>query len=230
MKARCGIVFAAVTAAVSLPLLAGVDIATSEAYDGVLVDTSGKPIALSTLSDVEAFAARPVTYREGETVTAFAPDGSGVALVPSPAPADGGVLFSPSGGGVWRLVNSSGDNVAVGVAWGVFGDGWSVDFASTLRVRAHTLGDGPDRRVKLLYIPPVAYSGDDWIGDIDAASSITFIAPSGREAQFDKEGTGAFEFNFNENGLWNVRLAMEGDLTREAEVMVSGTGFFVIFP
>ena len=228
MKARCGIVFAAVTAAVSLPLLAGVDIATSEAYGGVLVDTSGKPIALSTLSDVEAFAARSVTYRTGETVTALAPDGSSVALVASPAATGGDVSFEPTAGGLWRLVNSSGDNVAVGVAWAVFGDGWSVDFASPLRVRANTTEDGPNRKVKLQQAPLVAYSGDDWVGDLDAASSVTFIAPSGEEASFDQTGTGSLEFSFNKTGRWTVRLEMEDHSTHEATIVVVG-GFVISY-
>lgn len=208
-----------VAAGAALSLVAGEDLATS-VYGGVQMDTSGKAIILSSPSDIATFAARSVTYRTGETVTAIAPGGVNTALVESAA-ADGGVSFSPTTGGLWHLVNSNGGSVYVGVAWDVFGDVWSLDFVSSLLVKAHTIGDGPDRKLKKCDAPPVAYSGDNWIGALSAPSVVTLISPSGYETELDFVGTGSQLLAFDKPGQWTVRLTA-ADATREAVITIVG--------
>jgi len=214
-------------ACMAFPAMAGVDLVTSTAYGGVRMDTSGRPIVLSSQSDVSDLATWPVTYRAGETVTAIAPDGGSVALVASAAPSAGGVSFSPTTGGLWRLVNSNGKEVPVGVSWSVYGEAWSLDFTSTAPIKAHTVGDGPDRKARRQDIPPVAYSGDDWHSSLSAAATVTFISPSGVATQLNLTGTGATQFTFRESGLWTIRLVMADGTTREAEVFIP-SGFFLI--
>ena len=48
--------------------------------------------------------------------------------------------------------------------------------------------------------PPVAYSGDDWKGDLTKASTITFTPPEGSGLEpttWNKTGRGASAFTFS---------------------------------
>ena len=110
-------------------LMAGVDIATSAAYGGLRINTNAGPRVMNLLSDVEALADWPVTYRAGETVTVTTPDGETSTLVASAASA-GAVAFAPTAGGLWRLGNSNGATAFFGVAWNVFNDGWTQVFSN----------------------------------------------------------------------------------------------------
>ena len=213
-------------ACMAFPAMAGVDLVTSTAYGGVRMDTSGRPIVLSSQSDVSDLATWPVTYRAGETVTAIAPDGGSVALVASAAPSAGGVSFSPTTGGLWRLVNSNGKEVPVGVSWSVYGEAWSLDFTSTAPIKAHTVGDGPDRKARRQDIPPVAYSGDDWVGGLDAAT-LTFAPPSGEPTVLARSGTGVEDFRFSVPGVWTVTLEMADGVTLESHLTVAEAGLLL---
>lgn len=221
---RVAIVSAA--AIMALPLMAE-DLATSAAYDFWL-DTGARPFALSSQSAVSSFAAHFVTYRAGETVTAVAPDDSRVELVAPGAPSAGSVSFAPTTDGLWRLENSNGSAVIVGVGWGVFGGGWSYDFSLVSLFWLHTMGDGPNRRVQAQKYPGVAYSGDHWRRNAGAGSTLTFFAPNGQSTVFDLGGTGVQPFKFNQAGIWTVRLAMADDTTLEAEIAASA-GFVLFF-
>lgn len=205
---------------------AGADLATSTAYGGFRLNTVS-PIVASTRAEAESLADWPVTYRAGETVTAAAPDGRTVTLVAAAA-TGGSVSFAPDADGLWRLANSSGAKASVCVAWTVFGSAWSLDFAADSPFKLHTRGEGPNRSVGIQDIPPVSYSGDDWLGDVSKASSLEFVAPSGAITTIPLAGTGVSSFRFAETGVWTVRLTMAADGTvREASINVSG-GFVLI--
>ena len=210
-------ILAAVATIMAFPSAAGEDKATSAAYDFWL-DTGARPFALSSLSAVDSFAAHPVTYRAGETVTAITPNDGRVALVATAAPSAGSVSFTPTMDGLWRLENSNGYVVLVGVAWGLFGEAWSYDFNIASLFRMHTQGEGPDRKGLARIFPNVAYSGDHWRRNGAVASTLTLIAPNGQSTNLDLTGTGALWFKFNQSGKWIVRLAMADGTTQEAEI------------
>ena len=206
---------------------AGADLATSTAYGGFRLNTVS-PVVASTRAEAESLADWPVTYRAGETVTAAAPDGRTVTLVAAAA-TGGSVSFAPDADGLWRLANSNGAKASVCVAWTVFGNAWSLDFAADSTFDMHTLGEGPNRRAIIQGIPPVSYSGDNWRGDVSKASSLEFVAPSGTITTLPLTGTGATSFKFTETGIWTVRLTMAEDGTvREASISVTG-GFVISF-
>ena len=232
MRMSCGInraaVFTAVVIATSaaLQLMAGEDLATSSTYESFNLDTSGRQIVVASQADLAALADKPVAYLAGETVTVLAPDGESIAFVTS-AVADGDATFSPTTGGLWQLVNSKGQVVPVGVTWAVFNDGWSLDLGTSSSFTMHTRGDGPNRRGFVSVFPEVAYSGDRWIGDNEAASTLTFTPPNGESSSQDFTGTGTVPFLFDKIGRWNVRLDMSNGTMYEAMLYVSD-GLMVI--
>ena len=229
MKTRATAIFAACAVATGAALCAsaGEDIATSAAFGSFHMDTSGAPIVMSSAGDASLMTDWPVTYRVGETVTATAPDGA-VSTLASSAAAAGSVAFAPTAGGVWRLENSNGDTALVGVGWSVFNDGWSLDLGSISPFMVNTKVDGPDRRGPSFKFPPVAYSGDGWMGDSVAASTLTFIPSEGEETSLDLAGTGVVPFSFGSANVWTVRLGMADGSEREATIVVSD-GFSLIF-
>jgi len=225
MKTRNAI-FGALAAATGAVFCAsaGEDLVTSAAYGSFHMDTSGKPIVVPSQAAIGELPR--VTYRAGETVAATAPDGAVSTLASSAAA--GSVAFAPTAGGVWRLENSNGDTALVGVGWSVFNDGWSLDLGSISPFMVNTKGDGPDRRGPSFKFPPVAYSGDGWMGDSAAASTLTFIPSEGEETSLDLAGTGVVPFSFGSANVWTVRLGMADGSEREATIVVSD-GFSLIF-
>ena len=82
-------------------------------------------------------------------------------------------------------------------------------------------------------MPPVAYSGDDWAGDLSKAATVTFTPPegSGLEATtWNKAnpGTGAAAFTFNAKGVWTVTLTFADNTTRTAQIDIQTAGFMLI--
>ena len=178
-------------------------------------------------------AAKQVTYRAGETVTLTAPDGTTATVVADAAAAGGVTLTVGAGGlscdGLWRLDNSNGSVAFVGVAWETFDAAWRQ--AGDGRTAAlDTVGEGPDRKLKKREVPPVAYSGDDWAGDLSKASTITFTPPegSGLEATaWNRTGDGAETFVFGATGDWTVTLAFADGTTRTATIAIESAGFML---
>ena len=75
---------------------------------------------------------------------------------------------------------------------------------------------------------PVAYSGDNWVGDPAKASTLAFIAPNGAETSLDLTGTGVQQFVFGMVGDWTVRLVMADSSVRTAVISIMG-GMTLIF-
>ena len=226
MRILCAMV--AVATSAILPVMAGEDLATSAAFGGIHVDTSGSPSVIASSSDVGALW--PITYRSGDTVTVTAPDGS-VRMLAENAASDGSAAFAPNAGGLWRLDNSNGETALVGVAWSVFGGGWALNFGSPVVVGMHTKGEGPNRRGHANDFPSIAYSGDNWFGDASAASTVTFTPPEGSglaPTTLNLTGSGVTSFTFDKAGRWTVTLTMADGTTCEAAITVPG-GFVISF-
>ena len=227
-KSAAALATAAMVAAVAAPPMASG--AMTSTLGGIRLNTTGDSTILATRAAVDDFANWPVTYQAGETVTAPAPDGTVSTLAQNAASA-GSVAFAPTAGGLWKLVNSSGETALVGVAWSVFGDGSSQDFGPYAPFRMDTVGEGPNRKSKAGDTPPVAYTGDNWAGDASKASTLTFTPPPGFTfgvTTLDFTGTGATPFRLRGTGDWTVRLAMADGTTLNAVVtIVGGTVFSV---
>ena len=177
----------------------------------------------------------PVTYRAGETVTLTSPAGASTTPV-SDAAANGTTALAGAfdADGVWRLANSNGGSARVGVAWGSFGSQWREESADA-SCRMHTIGEGPDRKLKKAETPPVAYSGDDWAGDLTKAATVTFTPPEGSgltATTWNKTnpGTGAAAFTFNAKGVWTVTLSFANNTPepRIAYITIERAGFVLI--
>ena len=79
--------------------------------------------------------------------------------------------------------------------------------------------------------PLVAYSGDDWHGDLSKASTITFTPPEGSElaaTTWNKTGRGASAFMFNKKGVWTVELKFADNTTRTALIEIPVTGLTLV--
>ena len=188
----------------------------------------------AVMSAAELSSLMPTTYAAGETVTATSPSGVATAVVSSPA--SDGTVDLPQGaggpvnaGGVWHLANSNGAHARIGIAWAVFDDGGTLaETSAGTGFIADAAQTGPDRKLKKNEVPPVAYSGDNWAGDLSKAATITFTPPegSGLEATvWNKTGAGAQAFVFAQPGLWTVELAFADSTKRTAVINVLSAGF-----
>lgn len=233
--------------------LSAVVVATSAtlpaADDGTLLAETGNAATFrawhredatyAVMSAAELLSLMPATYRAGETVTATSPSGVATAVVSSPA--SDGTVDLPQGaggpvnaGGIWNLANSNGAHARIGIAWAIFDDGGTlVETAAGTGFIADAAQAGPDRKLKKREVPPVAYSGDDWAGDLSKASTITFTPPadSGLEATVWDDlpgGNGARAFTFNVKGVWTVTLTFADNTTRTAQIDIQTAGFVLI--
>ena len=231
--------------------LSAVVVATSAtlpaADDGTLLAETGSAAAFrawyredatyAVMSAAELSSLMPATYAVSETVTATSPSGVATAVVSSPA--SDGTVDLPQGtggpinaGGIWSLANSNGAQARIGIAWAVFDDGGTLaETSAGTGFIADAAQTGPDRKLKKNEVPPVAYSGDDWAGDLSKAATITFTPPadSGLEATVwdDLAGDGAREFVFAQPGLWTVTLTFADSTTQTAVINVQSAGFII---
>lgn len=219
------VVLAVVAAGIVLTSLADVETVTSQA---ATFRFYGNPEKTYSLVSSAELAAWPVTWRAGETVVATAMDGAETTLSGG---ADATSASLPNKGGVWTLVNSAEGTARVGVPWDVFDDGGAYGASATAGFVADMVQTGPDRKLKKNEVPPVAYSGDDWTGDLSKAATITFTPPegSGLEATvWNKTGNGARAFTFNAKGDWTVALAFADGTTKTATITIKSTGFTLV--
>ena len=177
----------------------------------------------------DAFA--PVTYEAGDSVTVTAPDGTVTPQV-TDAATDGTFSFVPTCGGVWTLTSSKWGPVVVAVPWSIYGESGTVGESTAASFVADMVQSGPDRKLKKSEAPPVAYSGDNWAGDLSKAATVTFTPPegSGLEATTWDDlsgGNGARAFTFNAKGVWTVTLTFADNTTRTAHIDIKATGFMV---
>lgn len=171
-----------------------------------------------------------ITFREGETVS-VTPPGGGAAIQLTGS--NGTATFTPTSGGIWKLANSNGEVALVGVGWEVHNDTPASVESVADSFAADTVGEGPNRKLKMRETPPVAYSGDDWAGDISKAATLTFTPPEGSglnptTLSKSNPGTGAQSFTFNKVGDWTVTLTFSNGTTRTAIITIERSGFIII--
>ena len=185
---------------------------------------------LDTLAPHKAVGAVSLPYAAGATLTATAPDGTPSTLV-SAASADGAYSWTGAAGGVWTLANSVHGFARIGVAWAVYGDGGTLATGGAAEAyAADSMQSGPNRRIHFHDVLPVAYTGDNWVGDASKAATVTFTPPAGSgldPTTLNLTGTGTQSFAFQKPGLWTVRLTMSNGMVREATVNIS-TGMMLI--
>lgn len=221
----------AVAAGAVLPAVAadGDELAVTESATTFRLYINGEsPYSLTNAADVAAW---PVTWREGETVSAAAMDGAAYALAADAA--SEGSESLPAKGGVWSLANDGIGTAMVLVPWTVAqGDGVSLALSATSGAFGiDVVQDGPDRKSYDRRFPPIAYSGDDWAGDTAAIPTLTVTPPPNKGAAtvFDAlSGTGVQPFEFNKTGKWTVTLAMEDGTTCTAIINLPG-GLIISF-
>ena len=218
---------AAVAVGTALPGVADVETVTSAPATFRLYLDEDATYALSSAED---FATWLVTWRSGETVSAESADGTAYTLSGG-AGATSAAL--PNKGGVWTLTNSVEGVARVGVPWTVFNDGGDFSESSAVGWFVDTVQDGPDRKLKKREVPPIAYSGDDWAGDISKAATLTFTPPEGSglnptTLSKSNPGTGAQSFTFNKVGDWTVTLTFSNGTTRTAIITIERSGFIII--
>jgi len=218
--------FAAMLASATFALHAtdGDLLATSEAATFSYNSAEESPFGLAA---ADSFA--PVTWRTFETVTVTAPDGT-VTTEVNNASDKGAFTFTPTSGGVWTLSNSADGTVKVCVPWSIYGDGATVTSAAAA-FAADTVESGPNRKTKKRELLPIAYSGDDWIGDLTKASSLTFTPPAGSAIEEwtlnMASGQGAQQVELNAAGDWTVTLTFADATTRTAIIGVQPLGIVI---
>lgn len=214
---------AAIAATATLPLFAVDGTLLAQSGDSPAFDVYSVDNATYSVASLAEIAALPRVFsRAGETVTATSPDDS-VTTLSSPS-----LVSVLDAGGMWTLANSAQGSARVGVAWTVYGDGGMLATGASGPYAVESDRPGPDRKTSASAALPVAYTGDNWIGDAAKAATLRFTSPNGVVTELDLTGTGANRFRFGESGMWNVRLAMENGATREADIFISG-GFSLIF-
>lgn len=130
-------------------------------------------------------------------------------------------LVLPSGfrldeqdGGAWSLVSSS--------------DGCEYAWAGAASFPVDSRRLGPDRTTKKADALPIAYTGDNWVGDPAKAATLTIVPPGGEISTFALAGTGAQPFTFGKPGDWSLTLAMADGSTRQAVVSIIGEAFVLV--
>ena len=200
----------------------------AEDTTGATFDVYSADSATYAAKSAAEIAALPhVTYRTGETVTATKWNGDETSLVASAA-SDGSTAFAPDAGGVWILNNSAQGSARICVPWSVYGDSMSLMSAASSEYAVDSIADGPNRRTVRREAPQVAYTGDNWVGDVAKATTLTITSPLGAITNLDLSGTGAIPFDFKGSGAWTVHLAMSGGSTLDSVVYIDG-GFIIMF-
>ena len=208
------------------------------AADGVVRATSTRPatfsintadsfpLAFTSQTAIDAYSDWPVTWRTNETVTATMQNGVVHTLASGTDGAGYATLASfVNAGGMWTLSNSVLGTVRIGVAWTVFDDGDTAITSGNVSdpYALDTQGDGPNRKVRgRKKFLPVSYTGDDWLRNPSAASTLTFTSPSAVDMVCTNlTGTGAFSYVPTEPGVWRVTLASSIG-TQVADINVFG--------
>lgn len=132
-----------------------------------------------------------------------------------------GALAIPSGfrleaaeNDTWRIVSSP--------------DGCLYAWAGTVAFPVDSRVTGPDRSTTKAGALPVAYTGDNWIGDASKAATLTLTPPTGEPTTLNLAGTGAQPFTFNKIGNWTLLLAMANGKELQSTLSVAGCAFTMV--
>lgn len=205
---------------------AAVEETTSEPVNFKMYIIGGGTYALTSAAD---FASWHVMWRAGDTVTATPAVGETTTLVDGAA-VDGAAALPQHKGGLWTLQSSRFGTAEVGVPWSVFSDGGELAASTAASGKLDTSQAGPDRCTDKWNVLPVAYSGDNWAGDVAKASVVTFTPPEGSglsETVWNRNGSGVDAFTFGVVGLWTVTLKFEDGTTRTAKIDILTSGLTI---
>ena len=231
MKRHTFLFAAVVAASVWIPLAAADGELIAETASAVTFRafvSDGSAYVLTSIGDLSAW---PVTWLPGEKVVATAMDGTEYTLSNGSTGTTSAVLAEK--GGAWTLLNSEQGNARVCVPWSVC-QGYAVELdtgSSPETLVVDTVQDGPDRKSKKSEVPPVAYSGDDWAGDLSKAATLAFTPPEGGEPQtptLDPAGTGVKSFTFDKPGNWTVTLTFADGTMKTATITIETAGLILI--
>lgn len=134
------------------------------------------------------------------------------------------------------LFGFSGFNQPDGMAFHVIEDGCfqlkeSADGLLFLGAEASfpidTRGTGPDRRMRRNETMLLAYSGNEWIGDEAASSSLSIVYETDTRADMEFTGNGTVLFEPRTTGVYTVTLTA-GENVSTSRISVSLAGTFVI--
>ena len=222
-------IFAAAALAAVAAVRADEPLATSADFKFSVNLEDSSPYAIAD------FTGMPVTWRKGESVYSVSPNGVVSAYVTDASAAGSGALGTLSGG-VCTLENDGIASVKVAVPWSINSDGasFAINSSPSSPFAIDTELEGPNRkRLKNDPVVPVAYSGDDWSGDLSTAARLTFTPPDGSElaatVRTPDAGEGTTSFTFSEAGIWTVLLEFEDGTSRTAYINVTRAGLIIIF-
>ncbi len=161
-------------------------------------------------------------------------DGTEIADLVDAGVAGDGYVFDYLGGDICSLARPSGFAVLAA------GDGlWRlaatasglVSVSETASFVADTETSGPNRRVrgKRAVVPGISFTGDNWVGNGSAASTLTLTSPGDVASAENLTGTGTCAFPMSSGfGVWTVSLAY-GTTLLEAEIKYTGDGLLIVF-
>ena len=165
-------------------------------------------------------AASPAKLVDGDELIDYgAGDGYVFALEAVPGLLDAlvlpsGVRLDAAEGGAWRLASSP--------------DGCEYAWEGTAVFPVDSRQPGPNRTTKRRAVLPIAYTGDNWIGNAAKAATLTITPPRGDPTVLNLSGTGAQPFDFRTPGDWTVLLAMADGTTRQSTLSIIGEAFTLI--
>lgn len=122
-----------------------------------------------------------------------------------------GVRLVPQADGTWHLVASS--------------DGTQYICPDPVTYPIDSAKEGPNRAMRRENVLPVAYTGDNWIGNAAKASTVTFTPPEGSGLEpttLNLTGTGTRSFDFEKTGAWTVMLTMADGKTLTSKINIIG--------
>lgn len=161
-------------------------------------------------------------------------DGTEIADLVDAGVAGDGYVFDYLGGDIGSLARPSGFAVLS------VGDGlWRlaatasglVSVSETASFVADTETFGPNRRVrgKHAVIPPISYTGDRWVGNASAASTLTLTPPTGDPIALPLFGTDDYELPLSDDyGIWNLELVY-GTTVLNAVINYDRNGLILVF-
>ena len=212
----------AVAAMAVMPSAAAVgDVWATSAAKGFRLNTLDEaPFVVASSSELADLM--PIGWSKGESVVATGPNRTDTLVSVAEAAGSTNAVLCIDAGGVWHLYNPAYGTVRLGVAWSVFGGGGTLAESATLPFIMDTYKAGPNRRGRVRGAwPGISFTGDRWVGDGSAASTVTVVDPDGNATVTNFTGTGAMAFNPQTVGKWTITLANDLD-TLTGDIMASG--------
>lgn len=140
----------------------------------------------------------------GSVYTFAGSNGDGLLMPP-------GIINESIGDGVWKLIEDP--NVVA-----------SLDYIYSLDTRLI----GPNRTIDTWRDCLIAYSGDEWAFDANAASTVAVSMPGGAAQSYDLTGTGVMKFKPKVAGEYHVTMTAGGKTLTSVITYIPKGGFNVL--